>query len=80
MIIKDKARIVESILIFLITLANIQVDNDLDFNDSGHNVYDNNDILFDCNMTEGIETGKHSKQQDEETSKSDGSSNATSEE
>ncbi|CAA2939492.1 Hypothetical predicted protein [Olea europaea subsp. europaea] len=34
-------------------------DEDPDFNDSDYNVYDDDDCLFDRNVTEGIEMGMH---------------------
>lgn len=42
------------------------MDNDPDFHDSDHDVYDDNDILFDCNITEGIEMAMYSLLLDEE--------------
>ncbi|CAA3001156.1 Hypothetical predicted protein [Olea europaea subsp. europaea] len=60
--------------------TDIQEDDDPDFNDSNHDVYVDDDILFDCNVIEGIKMGMHIKPQDEDALKSDRSSNASSEE
>ncbi|CAA2976123.1 Hypothetical predicted protein [Olea europaea subsp. europaea] len=54
--------------------------NDSDFNDSNNDVYDDDDILFDHNVTKGIELDMPLTIEDGQASESDSSSHASSEE
>ncbi|XP_022861085.1 uncharacterized protein LOC111381527 [Olea europaea var. sylvestris] len=58
----------------------ILIDDDPDFHNSDHDIYDDDDILFDCNVTEGIEMDMHRALHDEEALEVDSSSNVSSEE
>ncbi|CAA2959532.1 Hypothetical predicted protein, partial [Olea europaea subsp. europaea] len=58
----------------------ILIDDDPDFHDSDHDIYNDDDILFDCNVTEGIEMGMHNALHDEEAPEVYSSSNVSSEE
>ncbi|CAA2969811.1 Hypothetical predicted protein [Olea europaea subsp. europaea] len=57
-----------------------EVDDDPDFNDSDHDLYDDDDMLFERNVTEGIEIGMRIALHDEVAPEYDSLSNASSEE
>ncbi|CAA2969979.1 Hypothetical predicted protein [Olea europaea subsp. europaea] len=57
-----------------------EVDDDPDFNDSDHDLYDDDDMLFERNVTEGIELGMRIALHDEVAPEYDSLSNASSEE
>ncbi|CAA3029728.1 Hypothetical predicted protein, partial [Olea europaea subsp. europaea] len=57
-----------------------EVDNDSNFNDSDHDMYEDNDMLFERNVTEGIELGIRNTLHNDAAPEYDSSSNAYSKE
>ncbi|CAA2992455.1 Hypothetical predicted protein [Olea europaea subsp. europaea] len=63
-----------------LTFAIDEVDDDPDFNDFDHDLYDDDDMLFERNVTERIELGMRIALHDEVAPEYDSLSNASSEE
>lgn len=70
----------ESFYVFVVTILYVQIDDDLDFTGSNYDVYNDGNILFERNTTEGIKMGMNNVIKDEEAPESNSSSYAFSEE